>query len=174
MTRRFARALLGASLLVGLPACTSPERDHGRVDTRLYAHALIDSPTADGLAYVQAIADAHHRADQLSDPAAQIATLQTAIAKPWPTGDATAELLHYETLARIAELWLARGNADQVVVLLRPRLDPEISLPIDRASARCLVALGDAAAQTGDHVLAMGSYARALEMLQLLLEEVEP
>ena len=31
-----------------------------------------------------------------------------------------------------------------------------------------------AAAQTGDHALAMSSYARALELLSLLLEEVEP
>jgi hypothetical protein len=52
-------------------------------------------------------------------------------------------------------------------------MDPAISLPIDRASGRGLIALGDAAAQTGDHRLAMGSYARALELLSLLLEEVE-
>ncbi|HVH98484.1 MAG TPA: hypothetical protein VM869_07235, partial [Enhygromyxa sp.] len=66
------------------------------------------------------------------------------------------------------------GEAERALALLEPQLATSVSLPIDRASARCLVSLGDAAAQTGDHALAMGSYARALELLSLLLEEVEP
>lgn len=178
MNRLGASALLAVALLVGTAAgCTagSPERERAAVDTRLDTHAVIEGePSEAGLRYVQAIAEAHRTADRLSDHKAQIDTLRSAIELRWPDGDGTAELLHYETLARASELLLAAGDSEQVVELLTPRVAPERSLPLDRASARCLVALGDAAAHTGDHALAMGSYARALEMLMMLLEEVEP
>jgi hypothetical protein len=171
-----AMPLVGLSLATGLllgVACTDEPEDAPRsVDTRLETHVPLDSePTVAGLAYVQAIAHAHQQAD--ADPANAAAILLAAIERPPPAGDGPAERLHYELLARTSELLLAQGQDIKVLKLLAPRLDPEISLPVDRGTARCLVALGDAAAQSGDHALAMGSYARALEVLTLLLEEVE-
>ena len=53
-------------------------------------------------------------------------------------------------------------------------LAPERSLPLDRATARALVVLGDAAISTGDDALAAGSYARAIRMMSLLRQELEP
>lgn len=145
------------------------------LDTRLETHAVLDGkPSAAGLIYVQGVAHAHKQADDIADPGERIAVLLAALEQQPPANDGTGELLHYELLARAAELMLEVGDAEAVLALLEPRLETSVSLPIDRASARCLVALGDAAAQTGDHALAMGSYARALEMLSLLLEEVEP
>lgn len=168
-------ALLAAGLLFGVAACTDErelEDASKRVDTRLETHVPLDGePTVAGLAYVQAIADAHQQADQ--DPANAVTILLAAVERTPPPGDGPAERLHVELLARTAELLLAQGKDVQALELLAPRLDPEISLPVDRATARCLVSLGDAAAQGGDHALAMGSYARALEVLTLLLEEVE-
>jgi hypothetical protein len=58
--------------------------------------------------------------------------------------------------------------------LLFPMLAPERSLPLDRASARALVVLGDAAAQLHDDALAAGSYARAIRVMSLLRQELEP
>lgn len=174
--RRVFRLSAIASVL-GLLACT-PETDDPRgdtaLDTRLETHAVLPSePSAAGLAYVQAIADAHRQADRSSEPHAALEFLTSALERTPPAGDGTAELLHYELLARTAELLLTQDDPERALQLLAPHLAPERSLPIDRASARCLVALGDAATQTGDHAQAMGSYARALELLTLLLEEVE-
>lgn len=151
----------------------SPPRTQA-LDTQLEAHAVLASkPSAEGLVYVQAVAKAHGTADLLSDRHAQISRLLTTLELEPPAADGTAELLYYELLARTAELMLTIDEPERVLALLEPRLDPMISLPIDRASGRSLVALGDAAAQTGDHALAMSSYSRALEMLSLLLEEAE-
>jgi tetratricopeptide (TPR) repeat protein len=167
-------AVVGAVTLVACGGDPSEPREQA-LDTRLEAHAVLaGKPSAEGLAYVQAIAEAHRKADETADPQARLAHLLGALERPTPAGDGTAELLHVELLARTAELILETGHAERALELLEPRLATSRSLPIDRASARCLVALGDAAAQTGDHALAMGSYARALEMLSLLLEEVEP
>lgn len=165
--------LLAAGLTLGVVACTDePEAAPKSVDTRLETHVPLDGePTVAGLAYVQAIANAHQQAD--ADPSHALAILLAAVERTPPVGDGPAERLHYELLARTAELLLAQGEDIRALKLLAPRLDPENSLPVDRATARCLVALGDAAAQGGDHALAMGSYARALEVLTLLLEEVE-
>lgn len=172
---------LALALGVSLGGCTAggeagneeaPAR--AALDTRLETHApLAGEPTAEGLAYVQAVAEAHRAADQSPDRAAALEILLAALERSPPPGDGAAELLHYELLARTAELLLASGASEEVVELLGPRLAPERSLPRARALARCLVALGDAAAQSGDHALAMSSYARALELLTLLLEEVE-
>jgi tetratricopeptide (TPR) repeat protein len=174
-------AALGLALGLGLGPSLGGCTDGGEepveaapLDTRLETHAVVPGePTAEGLAYVQAVAEAHRMADRLSDRAAALDVLLTAVELTPPPGDGAAELLHYELLARTAELLLASRDSEEVVELLAPRLAPERSLPRDRAAARCLVALGDAAAHTGDHALAMGSYARALELLTLLLEEVE-
>lgn len=169
------RVLLAVALSLGVSACSGePEAPRASVDTRLATHLPLDGqPTAEGLAYVQAIAAAHQQADRSSDPAAALNILVAAVERTPPAGDGTAERLHYELLARTAELMLAQGDEVRAHELLAPRLDPERSLPLDRATARCLVALGDAAARNGDQALAMGSYARALEVLTLLLEEVE-
>lgn len=165
--------LLAVGLTLGVGACTAEsEPQPASIDTRLETHVPLDGqPTVAGLAYVQELANAHQRADDA--PAHALAILLTAVELTPPAGDGPAERLHYELLARTAELLLAQGMDIKALKLLAPRLDPEISLPVDRATARCLVALGDAAAQGGDHALAMGSYARALEVLTLLLEEVE-
>jgi hypothetical protein len=173
---RLAVVLLAAGLTLGVVACMActdePEPASTSMDTRLATHVPLDGePTAAGLAYVQAIANAHQQADE--DPTNARTILLTAVERTPPPGDGQAERLHYELLARTAELLLAEGKDIQALKLLAPRLDPGTSLPVDRATARCLVALGDAAAQGGDHALAMGSYARALEVLTLLLEEVE-
>jgi hypothetical protein len=170
---RLVELLLAAGLTLGVVACTDEsEPAPTSIDTRLETHVPLDGePTVAGLAYVQAIANAHQQADD--DPANAPTILLAAVERTPPAGDGPAERLHYELLARTAELLLVQGKDIQALKLLAPRLDPETSLPVDRATARCLVALGDAAAQGGDHALAMGSYARALEVLTLLLEEVE-
>jgi hypothetical protein len=180
---RFGLAFALALGLFGL-ACEGGSNESGAneagaaessLDTRLVTHATLPSkPSAAGLAYVQAVAAAHASADRIADSKARIDHLLTALDREPPALDGTAELLHYELLARTAELLLETGEAERVLTLLEPWVGTAISLPIDRASARCLVAVGDAAAQTGDHALAMGSYARSLEMLSLLLEEAEP
>ncbi len=170
------RLLLGLGLSLGLTSAVGcsgePEAPAASIDTRLTTHVLLDGdPTEAGLAYVQEIAVAHGRADR--DPAGALEILLAAVERTPPAGDGTAERLHYQLLARTAELMLAQGDDVRAYELLAPRLDPERSLPVDRATARCLVALGDAAARKGDQAVAMGSYARALEVLTLLLEEVE-
>lgn len=174
--RRLGLAL-SLALSLSASACDraeAPPAQTSSVDTRLETHAVLPgSPSAAGLAYLEAVAEAHARADAASGDAA-IAILAAAAEREPVAGDGTAELVHYELLARTAEAMLANGEAERALALLAARLGPETSLPIDRAAARGLVALGDAAAQTGDLALAMGSYARALDMLTLLLEEVEP
>ncbi len=181
VTRRLRpprRAGLALALsLAALVGCGDdrPQPREQALDTRLETHASLPGrPSAAGLEYVEAVAEAHRRADALSDRPARAELLLAALDRQPPSADGTAELLHYELLARTAELLLEHGDAERALAVLEPRLATSLSLPIDRASARCLVALGDAAARTGDHALAMSSYARALELLSLLLEEVEP
>lgn len=172
--RRFARAL-ACVLALSCSACNEDGKREQPLDTRLVTHAVLDGkPSAEGLAYAQAVVDAHQQADALTDRQARIDRLLLALELALPAGDGTAELLRYQLLARTAELMLDGKEAERALALLEPQLATSVSLPIDRAAARCLVALGDAAAQTGDHALAMSSYARALELLSLLLEEVEP
>ena len=156
-------------------ACNEDSKRERPLDTRLEAHAVLaGKATSEGLAYVQAVVDAHQQADALVERQARIDRLLLALELELPPNDGTAEQLRYELLARTAELMLEGGEAERALALLEPQLATSVSLPIDRASARCLIGLGDAAVQTGDHALAMGSYARALELLSLLLEEVEP
>ena len=175
MKRSLARLLAAPAFVLALlagAACESSAPAEAPLDTRLVTHAVVvGAPSSAGLAYVEAVADAHEQAD--ADPERSLEPLLAALEPEPPANDGSAELLHYELLARATELLLARGESERVLELLEDRLSPSTSLPIDRASARCLVALGDAGAHTGDLALAMGSYARALDMLTLLLEEVE-
>jgi hypothetical protein len=173
------RALLLIGLLgLGTLACTSEgESDPSsasELDTRLVTHAVIEGkPSAAGLAYLEHVVAAHREADGIGDPLARAERLLAALERSVPEGDGAAEVVALELAARAGESLLEAEADDRVLALLGPLLPTDRSLPIDRASARCLVALGDAAARTGDHALAMGSYARALEMLSLLLEEVD-
>jgi hypothetical protein len=175
------RAVMLVGLLgLGTLACSEGEGDpagRSELDTRLVAHAVVEGrPSAAGLAYLEQVVAAHRDADAIADPLARAERLLAALELPIPEGDGTAEIAALELAARAAEALLEAKSAEadaRVVALLGPLLPTERSLPIDRASARCLVALGDAAARTGDHGSAMGSYARALEMLSLLLEEVD-
>jgi hypothetical protein len=65
------------------------------------------------------------------------------------------------------------GGAQVARDVLEPLLEPRDSLPMDRASARALVVLGDAARETGDDALAAGSYMRAIRMMSVLRQELE-
>ncbi|MFO7561349.1 MAG: hypothetical protein R6X02_01795 [Enhygromyxa sp.] len=174
--RKVRSTLLACGLALLGVACNddSSKASERALDTRLETHAVLPgTASAEGLAYVQAIVEAHRDADSLDDRQARVARLLAALEQQPPPADGTAQVLHYELLARTAELMLEAGEAERALALLEPRLGTSVSLPLDRASARCLVDLGDAAAQTGDHALAMGSYARALELLSLMLEEVQ-
>ena len=165
-------ALAMSLLAPSLGGCMQEPRDPSELDLRLETHALEPgTPSTEGLAYVEALASAHERAD--ADAEGGLTALLDALELERPVNDGVAEQMHYELLARAAEQLLARGDSEQALELLEPRLAPSTSLPIDRAAARGLVALGDAAAHTGDLPLAMSSYARALDMLTLLLEEAE-
>jgi hypothetical protein len=168
--------VLAVLLVLGTLACTDegePSRE-SKLDTQLVTHAVVEGqPSAAGLAYLDHVVTAHREADAISDPLARAERLLVALELAIPERDGVAEIAALELAARAGESLLAAEADERVLALLGPMLPTERSLPIDRASARCLVALGDAAARTGDHALAMGSYARALEMLSLLLEEVD-
>lgn len=177
MSSSWHRAGLGLSMAISLLACAGEDEAPAAaaLDTRLETHAVLPgTPSPEGLAYVEAMAELHRRADALDDPAARAELLIAGLERHHPSDDGSAELLRLDLAARAAESFLAAGQAARARELLAPMVAPSVSLPIDRASARCLVALGDAAAASRDTALAMQSYARALEMLSLLLEEVEP
>ncbi len=83
-------------------------------------------------------------------------------------------MLRLELATRLAETTMERPGGEKVAVgLLQPMLAPERSLPLDRATARALVVLGDAAAKSGDDALAAGSYARAIGVMSMLRQELE-
>lgn len=169
--------MLGGLLGLGTLACTG-EGDADDLprplDTRLVTHAVLEGqPSEAGLAYLEHVVAAHRDADAIPDPLARAERLITALELAVPEHDGIAEIAALELAARAGESLYAAGADARVFALLDPMLQTERSLPIDRASARCLVALGDAAARSGDHTVAMGSYARALEMLSLLMEEVD-
>ncbi len=91
-----------------------------------------------------------------------------------PAGLAEAEILRLDLAARLGEeLMSTDAGARSAPELLAPMLAVERSLPLDRAIARALVVLGDAAVKTGDDALAAGSYARSIEMMSLLRQELE-
>jgi hypothetical protein len=173
-TRRCALALVVA--LGGVSACdemVSP--DPAKPDATLRAHAVSPStPTPEGLAYLDAVARAHERADA-QDRAGRIEVLRAALAMPVPAGLGEAEALRLELAARLGET-LAETPEGVVAArdLLAPMLPTARSLPVDRATARALVVLGDAALGTGDDALAAGSYMRAIRVMSMLREELEP
>ncbi|MBL4686306.1 MAG: hypothetical protein JKY37_17055 [Nannocystaceae bacterium] len=91
-----------------------------------------------------------------------------------PGGLGEAEILRLELAASLAETLLARpAGATVAHDLLAPMLKVERSLPMDRATARALIALGDASVRTGRDALAAGSYGRAIRVMSLLRQELE-
>jgi hypothetical protein len=147
-------------------------------DATLRTHVIAPgSATAEGLAYLRAMADVHARADRLQGEP-RLTALRQGLSLPVPAGLAEAEIVRLDLAARLAEELMAppmesRG-APAARDLLAPMLAVDRSLPLDRATARALVVLGDAAVHTGDDALAAGSYARSIEVMSLLRQELEP
>jgi len=175
-----ARGLVALVLGACASACeVSPDADEraeaGAIDTRLRTHAISPSvPTPQGLAYLEAIADAHARADAAADAEDRAAALRQGLAQPLPADLPEAEPLRLELAARLCETLAEQPSGVPVALdLLAPMLDPERSLPVDRASARALVVLGDLAVEAGDDALAAGSYMRAIRVMSLLRQELE-
>ncbi|MEM6295446.1 MAG: hypothetical protein AAGA54_29500 [Myxococcota bacterium] len=141
-------------------------------DGTLKTHEIVPStPTAEGLAYIEAVADVLRSADG-QDGEARIATLRRGMALQVPADLPEAEILRLQLATRIAE---AQLQADPTAARdqLAPMLDPKRSIPLDRASAQALIVLGDAATRTGDDALAAGAYARSIRMMSILREELE-
>jgi len=184
--RSFPRAWLGGRglwlvLALAPVACdpsddaTSTEPSRRVPDATLRTHAVAPgTPTAEGLAYLRAVADVHGRADALrGEP--RVRALRQGLSLPVPAGLSEAEIVRLDLAARLGEeLVVTPEGALAARDLLAPMLSVERSLPLDRASARALVVLGDAAARTGDDALAAGSYARSIELMSLLRQELEP
>lgn len=131
------------------------------------------TPTREGLAYVRAAAEALATAEaQTGDE--RIATLRRGLSLPVPARVGEAEILRMEIAATLGESLLQRPQGAAVAEnLLAPMLAVTRSLPKDRATARALVALGDAAVKTGHDAVAAGSYARAIKVMSLLRQELE-
>lgn len=154
----------------------SSERAAAVPDATLHTHLVEPStPTPEGLAYLRSIASVHADADE-REGEDRIRTLRRGLSMPVPAGLPEAEVMRLDLAARLGETLLAdeagRG-ARAARNLLQPMLTTERSLPLDRATARALVVLGDAAVQTGDDALAAGSYARSIEMMSLMRQELE-
>ena len=172
---------LGLGLGLGTVACDPSDPGERATasarspDATLRTHVVApSSPTAEGLAYLRAVADVHDRADQAQGET-RVRVLREGLGVPVPAGLAEAEIVRLDLAARLGEALLdtphgARAARD----LLGPLVAVERSLPMDRATARALVVLGDAAAKTGDDALAAGSYARSIEVMSLLRQELEP
>ena len=173
--------LLGLLLVAPIAGCdpdadeTAPQERRGP-DATLRTHLVEPGePTAEGLAYLRAMADAHAKADE-REGEARIGVLRRALAQPVPAGLHEAEIVRLDVAARLGEELIEGGphGAQAARELLAPMLGVERSLPLDRATARALVVLGDAAVRSGDDALAAGSYARSIEMMSLLRQELEP
>ncbi len=182
LCRRRAQWLLVVGAL-SLGGCQTDDDVRGPAspDATLRTHVVEpSSPTPQGLAYIEAVADVHRRADAV-EGSRRAAVLREGLALPVPARLGEAEILRLELATRLAETLMAgapgedgRSGAGVARDLLEPMLAPERSLPLDRATARALVVLGDAAISTGDDALAAGSYARAIRMMSLLRQELEP
>jgi hypothetical protein len=179
--RRWLGVVLGAaSLLAGVGGCDPqgdpPEARAGDIpDARLSVHRVASgTPSAVGLAYLEAVVRIHAEADAAADPLTRAAALRRGLALPVPAGLGEAEVLRLELATRLCEN-LGERDGDVAVALdiLTPMLDPERSLPLDRASARALVTLGDLAVSAGDDALALGSYMRAIYVMSSLRRELE-
>lgn len=142
-------------------------------DGTLKTHEIVPStPTADGLAYIRAVAAVHREADGQQGDAA-VATLRKGLELDVPADLPEAEILRLELASRIAGLLIESDAAADAKDLLAPMLDPSRSVPLDRASAEALIMLGDAATRTGDDALAAGTYARSIRMMSILRQELE-
>ncbi len=178
---RLLMPLCGLMLSMGAVACDpsggdAPSASERRVpDATLRTHAIAPStPTPEGLAYLRSVTEVHERADA-QDGEARVRALREGLALPVPAGLAEAEIVRLDVAARLGEeLMQTPQGARTARDLLSPMLSVDKSLPLDRASARALVVLGDAAAKTGDDALAAGSYARSIEVMSLLRQELEP
>jgi len=177
---RWLGALLGVSLGVGTVACDPAGSGSGSVeregpDATLRTHAIAPStPTAEGLAYLRSMAEVHEHADATRGEG-RIRALRAGLAQPVPAGLAEAEIMRLDVAARLGEELMQTPRGGRAARdLLGPMLAVDRSLPLDRATARALVVLGDAAVATGDDALAAGSYARSIEVMSLLRQELEP
>lgn len=143
-------------------------------DARLVVHAVEPgAPTREGLAYVRAVADVLATAEA-AEGDERLAALRRGLALPVPADLGEAEILRLEMAATLGEALLERPQGAPVAVdVLSPMLHVERSLPMDRATARALVTLGDASVKTGRDALAAGSYARAIRVMSLLRQELE-
>ncbi len=141
-------------------------------DGTLKTHEVVPStPTAEGLAYLEAVAGVLRTADgQTGD--ARVVTLRGGLALSVPADLPEAEIVRLQLATRIAEAQL-EADATAARDLLAPMLDAKRSVPLDRASAQALIVLGDAATRTGDDALAAGAYARSIRMMSILREELE-
>lgn len=185
----------GVALLVSLGGCDRAEDDvltpQVEADAQseaqqapsgeLRTHEIVPStPTAEGLAYIQAVAGVHREADGLQG-SSRVEVLQRGLALEVPRGLPEAEVLRLELASRVATVWLQApeggsptpAEAAKAKALLQPMLDPAHSLPLDRSSAEALVLLGDAASRVGDDALAAGTYARSIRMMSILRQELE-
>ncbi len=169
--KRWCLALAACGVLA-VAACDEAPAS-GEPDARLRTHAVEPStPTPAGLAYVESVAAVQTEAEALQGPA-RVRALQQGMALPVPAGLAEAEILRLDLAATLGEALLEQPDGAYTVIdLLRPMVDVEDSLPLDRASARALITLGDAAAQVEDDALAAGSYARAIRLMSLLRQEL--
>ena len=185
--RRDLRRLATAAFALSIAAGCDPSGETGEPSERsgnaasedpldyadLVVHAVEPGePTPEGLAYVRAVADVMAQAEG-ADAETRITILRKGLALPVPAGLGEAEILRLELAATLAETLLERPEGAQVAHdMLMPMLKTERSLPLDRASARALVALGDASVKTGRDALAAGSYARSIRMMSMLRQEL--
>jgi len=158
-------------------ACTAPPAIQAP-DARLITHtAQLDEGTEAQREWIDGVVEAHERADEAlaaNKLNEAIGILRTALDQGESIHRATrgaAEVVQLDLAARVAELLLEAERAREAVMVIEPLVEPERSLPRDRASARAMVVLGDAARAEGDHVLAVGSYARALELMSRLARD---
>lgn len=178
--RRWTIAIaLAVTVVGGCEGADAPDSGvlaAARPDARLRTHVVEPStPTPAGLAYIRAVAEVHARADATGGAGPRAVVLREGLALPVPAGLGEAEVLRLELAAALCETLLeTREGAPVARDVLAPMLAPDRSVPLDRATARAMVALGDAAVKTGDDALAAGSYARAIKVMSLLRQELEP
>ena len=144
-------------------------------DARISLHQVrTGAPTREGLAFIGAVARIHGDADAAADLDTRAAALRRGLSLPVPANLSEAEVLRLELATRLSETMAQRPDGVAVALdLLEPMLAPENSLPLDRASARALVTLGDLAMTANDDALAAGSYARAIRVMSALRKELE-
>ena len=170
-----AATVLTTVVMAGCDPSGDAPREVGTPDATLRTHAVEPStPTPEGLVYLRSLADLHADADANTGEVRR-KILRRGLSLPVPAGLAEAEIMRLDLAARLGEELLADPHGARAArELLQPMLTVERSLPLDRATARALVVLGDAAVKTGDDALAAGSYARSIEMMSLLRQELEP